>query len=127
VTQVHFNHGLTKENKKNLRYEPGIAGPFREDRGTGDEGKLTTAVSRAPVDGGKVEFKCPHCFVWGHQRKSSKSSAPGDIIVTCNRWVRLQSVVARGQCTRLLVELVHMQHFLRERLVQILFDRVVLR
>jgi hypothetical protein len=62
---------LVKENKKNLHYGPGIAGPFKEDRGTGDEGKSTTAVSRA-VEGGKVEFKCPYCFVWGHQRKSSK-------------------------------------------------------
>jgi hypothetical protein len=63
---------LVKENRKNLRYGPGIAGPFAEDRGTGDDGKSTTSVSRA-VEGGKVEFKCPHCFVWGHQRKSSKS------------------------------------------------------
>jgi hypothetical protein len=63
---------LVKENKKNLRYGPGISGPFKEDRGAGDEGRLTTAVSRA-VDGGKVlEFKCPHCFVWGHQQKSWK-------------------------------------------------------
>jgi hypothetical protein len=63
---------LVKENKKNLRYGPGIARPFKEDRGTVDKGKLTTAVSRT-VEGGKVEFKCPHCFLWGHQRKSSKS------------------------------------------------------
>jgi hypothetical protein len=62
---------LVKENRKNLRYGPGIAGPFAEDRGTGDIGKSTTAVPRA-VEGGKVEFKCPHCFLWGHQRKSSK-------------------------------------------------------
>jgi hypothetical protein len=48
---------LVKENRKNLRYGPGIAGPFKEDRGTGGDGKSTTAVSMA-VEGGKVEFKC---------------------------------------------------------------------
>jgi hypothetical protein len=31
------------------------------------------------------------------------------------------TVVARGQCMRLFVELVHTQHFIRERLVQIYF------
>jgi spore cortex formation protein SpoVR/YcgB (stage V sporulation) len=38
---------LVRENRKNLRYVPDIAGPFKEDRGTGDDGKSTTAVSRA--------------------------------------------------------------------------------
>jgi hypothetical protein len=71
--KLHENSNkLVKENKKNLRYGPGITGPFKEDRGEGDEGRSRTAVSRA-VDSGKVEFKCPHCIVWGQQRKSSKS------------------------------------------------------
>jgi hypothetical protein len=63
-----------KENRKDLRYGSGITGPFREDnvrptRAGGEKMQLNSRAGR----GGKVEFQCPHCEKWGHQRVSSKA------------------------------------------------------
>jgi hypothetical protein len=68
---------LVKENGKNLRYGSGVTGPFREDtaRPTGAGGQRVPSL---PLNlragrGGKVEFQCPHCEKWGHQRVLSKA------------------------------------------------------
>jgi hypothetical protein len=66
---------LIAENKKNLRYGSGIVGPFRQPQDqTGEQtekrkkGKLNSRAGR----GGKIEFQCSWCNLWGHQRVSSK-------------------------------------------------------
>jgi hypothetical protein len=59
---------LIKENKKR---------PFQEDtvRPTKAKGEKAQLNSRAER-GGKIEFQCPHCDLWGHQRVSLKACLP---------------------------------------------------
>jgi hypothetical protein len=64
---------LITENKKDLQYNSEITGPFQEDRSQpiGRRREKVEVSSRAGR-GGKVEYQCPHCDLWGHQRRSSK-------------------------------------------------------